>query len=52
MKTIVLLSLALVGLSGVAGWAGFSASGKPSQTKSEDSVLLIPLGSTVSVVLQ
>jgi hypothetical protein len=35
MKTIVLLSLALVGLSGVAGWTGFSASNKPSPTTSE-----------------
>ena len=39
MKTIVLLSLALVGLSGVAGWTGFSASGKPSKTTATDNVL-------------
>jgi hypothetical protein len=39
MKTIVLLSLVLVGLSGVAGWTGFSASNKPTQTKSEFNVL-------------
>jgi hypothetical protein len=39
MKTIVLLSLALVGLSCVAGWTGFSASGKPSQTTAGDNVL-------------
>jgi hypothetical protein len=35
MKTMVLLSLALVGLSGVAGWTGFSASTKTSQTTSQ-----------------
>jgi hypothetical protein len=35
VKTTVLLSLALVGLSGVAGWTGFSASRKPTQTTSQ-----------------
>ena len=42
MKTIVLLSLALVGLSGVAGWTGFSANGKSSQPMSEYNLSAFP----------
>jgi hypothetical protein len=38
MKTIVLLGLALVGLSGAAGWTGFSASNNQRQTLSEFNV--------------
>ena len=39
MKTIVLLGLALVGLSGVAGWTGSGASSNQRQTLSEFNVL-------------